>query len=407
MRVKSLALGAILGVSAGSVAHGQQAAQLPVVGAERQFQFEGRVNAFYDTNISRTSKAAAVGRGVNPEDWVVTPGVAASIVQPFGRQRLFLDGSAGYDFHRRNSKLDRGRYELTAGGAASLGVCRPMAFGTYQAFQSDLADVDLGTVSNLQQATGVAAALDCGRPIGLSGSVVVRRVDTKNSAATMVLQDNTAETMVVGLRYGNPNLADVSLLWIYANNEFPNRIIPGRPVGDGFWTQTVGAQVERKLGARINATAAVARTYLKREFAPPGEQLDFSTNTYEGSLSYRAGTRILAELIGSRQVKPSNRPGKLYDVAENLEGRVRYRLNPRVNLVAGHIYADVASNVDTIGARQVLTNSRTNTTYGTIEYRGFQRASVQFQVRYEDRDTNLPVFNYSATRVGVTTTVGF
>lgn len=407
MRVKSLALGAMICVSAGSAANGQQAAQLPAVGGERQMQIEARVNAFYDNNVSRTSKGAAAGRGVNPEDWVVTPAVTANIVQPFGRQRLFLDGSAGYDFHRENPQLDRGRYQITAGAAASLGMCRPLVFGTYQAFQSDLADLDLGTVGNLQEAVGVAAALDCGRPVGLSGSAVARRTDTKNSAATMVLQDNTAETLVLGLRYGNPNLANVSLVWVYANNEFPNRINPGRPVGDGFWTQTIGLQVERKLGARINVAGGAARTYLKREFAPPGERLDLTTNTYDASLSYRAGTRILAELLAARQVKPSNRPGKLFDVAESLEGRVRYRLNPRVNATVGHIYADVASNVDTIGIRQVLTNSRTNTTYGTIEYRGFRRATVQLQVRYEDRDTNLPVFNYSATRVGVTTTVGF
>jgi hypothetical protein len=407
MRVKSLALGAILGVSAGAAANAQMAPQPPTVGQERQFNFEGRLTAYYDSNISRTSKGAAAARGIEPEDWVLSPAVAANVVQPLGRQRLFLDGSAGYDFHRENPRLDRGRYDVTAGGVASLGICRPLAYGTYQAFQSDLADVDLVTTKNFQETVLVAAGGDCGRPIGLSGSVLAQRSDTKNSAASMVVQDHTTETLLATARYGNPNLANVSLIWVYSNHEFPNRIIPGRPVGDGFWTQTVGLQVERRLGARINFGGSASRTYLKREFAPPGDRLDFTTTTYDAALSYRAGTRMTLELEGGRQVKPSNRPGKLYDISESVEGRVRYRLNPRVNLSAGHIYTDLSSNVDTVGARAVLTNALTNSSYANVEYRGFKRASLRLEVRYEDRDTNLPVFNYSATRVGLTTTVGF
>jgi hypothetical protein len=407
MRVKSLALGAILGVSAGAAANAQMGPRAPVVGQERQFAFEARVTGYYDSNIARTSKAAAVARNVTPEDWVLAPAISANIVQPLGRQRLFLNGSAGYDFHRENAQLDRGRYDVTAGGAASLGFCRPLTYGTYRAAQSDLADIDLGTVSNFQETVVVAAGGDCGRPIGLSGSLMAQRADTKNSADSMLIQDNTAETLQASVRYGNPTLANVALLWVYSNNEFPNRILPGRPVGDGFWTQTVGLQVDRRFGARINFSGSVAQTYLKREFAPPGEQLDFRTTSFEANFSYRAGTRLTAELLGARQVKPSSRPGKLYDISENFEGRLRYRLNPRVNISAGHAYTDLTSNVDTLGARAVLTDSLTNATYANVEYRGLGRASVRLEVRYEDRDTNLPVFNYSATRVGVTTTVGF
>lgn len=406
MRLRTLALGAILSAGGGA-AVAQQAPQVPDIVPERQWKVDARVSAYYDTNVARTSKAAAAARGLKQEDYVVTPLLAANIVQPVGRQALFLDGLVAYDFYDRNETRDRRRYNVTGGATGVVGPCRPIVYGTYRALQSDLADIDLATVNNEQTSKGLAAGVQCGRGVGLGGGVTVQRIDVKNSADRLVVQDYTAETLFTTLSYSAPSLANLSVFYSHASNEYPNRIIPGRPVGDGFFTETVGGRVERKFGARLNAGASLSATRLKREFAPPGQKQKFTATTYQGDASYRAGTRLLLSVNAARNVRPSDRPGKLYDIAEQLEGSARYRLGSRFNVTLGHLYSDVASNVDTLAAGLVVTNSRTNSTYGQVEFRAVGNSSLTFDVRHERRDTNLPSFNYTSTRVGLTAAYSF
>jgi hypothetical protein len=405
MRLRTLALGAIM--SAGGGAAFAQAPQLPQVASERQWKVDLRLGATYDTNIARTGKAVAAVRGVVQEDTTVTPQVSANIVQTIGQSAVFLDGQAGYDFHVRNEILDRRRIAVNYGATGQVGICRPMLYGTFRQFQSDLADLNLVTTENLQTTTGVTGGLQCGRNTGPGFSLTGQRQDVKNSEDTLVIQDYTTETLFVGLNYNAPSLVNASIFYTYTNNEYPNRINPGRPVGDGFFTEAVGLQLQRDIGSRLQVSGAVSATRVKREFAPPPSKAKFEATTYQFDGTYRAGNRITVHLLGARNVKPSDRPGKLFDVAEQLEGNIRYRLNARFGVTVGHTYQDMQSNVDTLQVARVVTSSITNTTYGTFEVRRVGNGSVTFDVRHERRDTNLPTFNYTSTRVGLTAAYSF
>lgn len=407
MRSSTLAIGAILCAHGAGPALAQSAPQVPTVKSEREFKLEARVAALYDTNSARSSKALALQRGVTQSDYKVTPTLAASVVQPIGQQALFLDGTGGYDLNARNSQLDRKRYAVTGGGMGTLGTCQPIIYGTYSGQQSDLADLDLPASSSLQTSTGMAVSAACGRATGFGGSLTLQRIDTKNSARSLRIQDRTAETLFGTVRYAAPTLVDVSLFYTYTNNEFPNRINPGRPVGDGYWTESLGLRVERKFGSRLTTGASVSGTRVKREFVPPGTREKFTAATYSGDLSYRAGNRLLITLNGGRSVKPSERVGKLFDVSETFEGSARYRLGSRFSVTLGHAYTDSKSNLDTSAFRAVVTDATTNSTSGKFEYRRGTLGSVSLSVQHETRDTNLPIFNYTSTRVGVSTAVSF
>ncbi len=381
---------------------------MPQIEPKRDWSVDGRVTATYDSNIARIGEGALNQRGLTKSDWTVTPSVSARLVQPIGQQYLFVDGSAGYDFHRRNTGLDRERFQGTAGGGAVVGPCRPVVFVNYAASQSDLADLDLTSSSNRLRSVGTAVGLQCGRAVGPGLMAMAQRTDSKNSANTLTIQDRTQEVLTASLLYSAPNLADVSLIWTYANTEFPNRINPGRPVGDGFWTQSMGARVQRDFGSRLTVGVSGSRVVVKREFSPVGDPLKFYTTTWQGDVAYRFGRRILLELDVLREVRPSGRPGKLLDIVEGLEGRIRYRLNPRISVNVGHAYQQVRSNGDTVDfARDVVTNAYTNGTFGAVEFRTPGGMGVTLDVRHEDRNTNLPIFNYISTRVGLTTSVSF
>lgn len=406
MRLRTLALGVVLSASGGA-AVAQQTPQAPNIAGARQWKVDARVSAYYDNNVSRTSDAVAATRGLTKDDYTITPMLAANIAQPIGQQVLFLDGLVGYDFHVNNTVLDRRRYNITGGAAGVVGPCQPMFYGSYRALQSDLADLNVGTTENLQTTKSISAGVTCGRGVGLGGAITAQRSDAKNSAAQLNVQDYTSEVLFLAINYNMPSLANASVFYTHASNEYPNRIIPGRPVGDGFFTETAGLRLERKFGSRITTGGAVSATRLKREFAPPGTKPKITAITYQGDASYKAGTRLVLNLNAARNVRPSDRPGKLFDVAEQLEGSARYRLGSNISVNVGHLYAEVRSNVDTLAVGQVVTNSRTNSTYGQVEFRRIGNGSLTLDVRHDRRDTNLPSFNYTSMRVGLTAAYSF
>jgi hypothetical protein len=407
MRLRPLALGLLFCAGGGTAAWAQQAPQMPEAGGARTMQVGLRLAGSYDSNISRSSKALALSRGLSQDDYLLTPAITANILQPLGRQAIFLQGSAGYDYHRYNSQLDRGRADITGGGYAAFAGCREGVTANYRASQSDLATLDVRTTKNLQQSTGVSVALDCSRPNGLSGSVVAAHVDTKNSADVLTESDLTTENVGVNVIYGNPTLGYVSLTYAYATTEFPNRIIPGRPIGDGFFTETIGGGYERNFGTKLTVAGQLSRTELKREFSAPGTPLKTNGTTYAANVEYRLGSRIRLRASANRAFVPSQQVGKTFDRNTDLQGSITYNLGSRFVLNAGYDRKDLKSNGDTASNLIVVTNSRTKAAFGAVTYKANRRASLVLDLRHEDRKANLPSFNYTATRVGLTAAYSF
>ena len=404
MRLRPIALGVLVCAGLGTSAAAQA---VPSVGAARQFHVRTGVNVSYDTNFSRTSKALAALRGVSQNEVTTRPEVSVELVQPLGRQVVYLNGNLGYEFHRENDNLDRGRGDVQAGYATQLGFCQVSANGNYRASQADLATVDTLRVKNLLQTTGLGASAQCGRPQGIVGSVSVQHSEARNSATLQKLADNESNTISVAGGYGNQTLGRLMLTYGYTENDLPNRINPGRPPGDGFKVQSYGVSYERALGSRINMSGMVGRSRVKREFAPVGTDLTFSSTTYSGAIDYTMSSRLNFNLSASRAVVPSIRAGKLYDIATTGQAQARYNLGSRFVLTLGHRIADTKSNTDTTLNVPVLTKSRANSTYGSVTYRQSERASLTLDARYDDRNTNTPDFNYTATTVGLTLEVGF
>ena len=174
-----------------------------------------------------------------------------------------------------------------------------------------------------------------------------------------------------------------------------------------FFTQTLGVAVERQFGSRIKTTATVGQTTVKREFAPAGADLKFTSLTYAGTVNYRLGGRLTLDLSADRAVVPTARAGKLYDITTKGQLRAAYRLGSRYVVSLGGGVEDVKSNPDTAILRPVVSKARTNSVSASVRYAQNARTRLVLDVRYDDRNTNLPEFNYTSTRVGLTAQVGF
>lgn len=406
MRLQALALGVFVGAGlcVPVAALGQT---MPTVESKREWAVGVRTAAYYDSNVPRSNKNFPQRRVLSREDYVFTPSLTVAVVQPFGRQSLFLNGDAGYTFYRRNSELDRRRATLTGGLATTLGPCRQMTYGTYDAGQSDLSQLDGVTTSNLRETVTVAAGLSCARAQGLGASVLVSRADTKNSATTIKESDATTESALLQLGYSRQSLGSLSLGFSYTNTEFPNRINIGRPVGDGYFSQVYNIGYSREFSTRLSVNGSVGISHVKREFSPPGVRQSFTSTAYSADVIYGLGRRIDFEVRASRAVSPSQQVGKTYDMRTSAEGLVRFEPSDRLTFSAGYSWQEVDSNVDTAAALLVVTNSKVDAIFAAVAYKPNDTFSVQLDARYEEREANLPEFTYSATRVGVRAQASF
>ena len=404
MQLRRLAFGVVGSACCGASASAQM---LPAVSSERQFHANASVATIYDNNFARSSRALAAQRGISMRETTLRPQVTVDVVQPLGRQLVYLKGGAGYDFHRENNQLDSARGDVQGGYVTTLGFCQASTFGNFSVAQSDLSTLDSPGVKNVGKVTAFAVGAQCGRARGFTGGVTAQRAEVKNSARVQTIADSTVETLSTQVGYANPNLGRFSLAYNYSNNELPNQIIPGRPIGDGFFTQTLGVAVERQFGSRIKTTATVGQTTVKREFAPAGADLKFTSLTYAGTVNYRLGGRLTLDLSADRAVVPTARAGKLYDITTKGQLRGTYRLGSRYIVSLGGGVVDVKSNPDTAIRRPVVSQARTKSVSTSVRYAQNQRTSLVLDVRYDDRNTNLPEFNYTSTRVGLTAQVGF
>lgn len=383
------------------------AQEMPVVQNKREWKVGVRAESYYDNNISRSSSALTNQRNLSKDDYVLLPAVTVALVQPFGRQSVFLNGDVGYAFHRYNDELNRRRAKVSGGVGGVLGPCRPVVFGSYQAAQSDLASLDVGTTKNLQQvfATGVGA--QCARSSGPGASFLVQRSDVKNSDTRVKESDATTEVANVQLLYSRPSLGTFSAGVAYSSTEFPNRILPGRPVGDGFFTQSYFVGYSRKFGQRLTVTGQGGLTHFKREFSPPDVKQSFNSKTYSGDIIYGLGERIEFEVRGSRNIMPSQQVGKTFDKTTKADALVRYKAGDRLGFEGGYSWQKVNSNADSASALMVVTDSETDVIYGNVSFAPNDRLRLSLNLRYEDRNANLPQFTYTATRVGVSAQTSF
>lgn len=407
MRPVSLLTLALLGFVPCGAAMAQD---IPQVEPKRQMDFGVRGVITHDSNVARSTKEAAALRGLTQSDTTYTGSGTVSVVQPLGKQALFLNGSAGYDYHDKNRKLDARRIDLSGGGVKLFGRgCRALVFGRYGANQSQLDDTNFIVVKNVQTRTNASAALECQPATGFGFVLSAAHDDTSNSATLQKTQDSKTDSATAVLAYVRPSLGTFRLIANFAETDFPNRDpLLGAALGDHLSVTSYGVGYNRKLGTRIEVSGAAQRTLIKRDAAPVGVPLKSTATTYDGEILYKAGTRLDFRVSANRSVTPSNRIGQLYDITTEIEGSARYRLGTSLELETGYRWEKMRSQGD--GASPlgpILTNSDKDVVYGSIRYRRSERASLALEVRQEDRETNLPTFDYTNTAVSLTLDVPF
>ncbi|MEO9213187.1 MAG: hypothetical protein ABI242_08600, partial [Caulobacteraceae bacterium] len=291
----------------------------------------------YDSNVSGGNSDLAAAKGLKPADEIFAPSVNLNIVRPVGREVVFLQASAGYDFYRVNSILNRERIDLRGGVSGRVAACNATVTGDYDRFQSNLGDLSRLAVKNTVDHESIGLDGSCGRPIGLAPTFSVNQNWTANSSLQQSFSNSNSTTASGGLAYRRPTFGSLSVFGQYTTTTYPNRgnLIGFPGISSGYTSWAGGLRFERRLGARIQADATLSYTSLSPDIAGTG---GFKGLTYSGDITYRASRRLSGNLDFQRGPVPSNRLNSLYSLNQSLGAAVSYEAGPRVTLRLGASY---------------------------------------------------------------------
>jgi hypothetical protein len=393
----ALALGFM---AAAAPAVGQQAVSLTSAPTDRRTQVSFSMDALYDSNVARSDAALAAERRLTLADEIFTPGGHFIVSRNLGREILFLQGDAEYNFHRTNTILDRENVDVAAGVNGRLGRCRVLPSAEYSRAQSDLAEQSLTAVKNVLEVETIGISADCGRATGLAPTFSASQVWRGNSAVQSRSVDSNTTGVSAGIAYRRPVLGSISLFGSYAAAEFPhrpNRIGPG--AGNfGYELYSSGLTYERRVGRRIEGAVTVSYSQLN-----PNTVLSpaFSGVTYAFDGAYHPTSRVALHLSANRAPAPSNRVNSDYSIDTTYEADLSYLMGSKVTLSLTGLEKSEIYHI-TPGAVQIdLTRETADSVSAAATYRLTRRLSVAANLSYQDRRANFPGLSYTDVRSGV------
>ena len=359
-----------------------------------------------DSNVARSSsEAQARARGLVREDVRFTPAATLDMLVPVGRHAVFATALAGYDFHARNSRLDRERLEARSGVNLRFAQCRADLFGILARRQSELDDITLGPVNNRETIRSINFEGRCERPAGINPRISVQYQEGRNSQAQRRTSNLDRFELEGGLGYTTLSLGTVSLFGRYLDARFPERsfVFGGLDRRDGFQSTTIGLSYDRQIGTALRGTVSAGYT----DVEPRRPDLPrFDGLTYRAELRANPLGRLQATVEAARLVDASNRIDVSYFVEDRLRGELDYLFSPAARGEAGVILR----RREFEGANRLglgINEEETTSVFASLILEATPRLSFRVDAEYEEREADNPLFNYHSTQLGVTTAFRF
>ena len=368
----------------------------------------------YDSNVTGGNAALAKTRGLSTSDEIFAPAIQFNLARPIGRETVFLQGSAGYDFHVHNTILNRENLDIRPGVLASFASCQTALTGNYSRAQSDISQLALGPGSpnvtqqrNVLEVKQISGNADCGRAIGFAPNVSASETWTSNSSPLQRFTDAQTFSGSAGLAYRRPTFGSLSVFGSYSHTDYPNRaafafLFPG--LSTSFQTISGGVSFARAIGTRLQANASLSYTSLE---SGGSTSRSFSGPTFSGALSYRASSRLRASAQISRATAPSNRLNSTYAIEELYSAQIVDQVGTKWGFSGGASYGH--NSYRGLVTQQLfdLTDEKTYTVFGDAVFQFTRRLSLDLNVQHSQRNANFPGLTYPDTRVGLTARATF
>jgi len=181
-----------------------------------------RQDLLYDTNTVQGSDEAARLRGLEKSEFILTPSATIDFGHNDGRFGASFNGVFGYDFHERNTILNRERIEFT-GIASALVGSSCVAKARFWELLKQTRQQDLATIVTANRVLIRIATLGqtCTTPGGLTGSVQLLRSAWHNSSKLNINNDRKAVSALLG--YTDPGIGTIGATLLYERTDFFGR----------------------------------------------------------------------------------------------------------------------------------------------------------------------------------------
>lgn len=381
------------GFGRGTLLAAAGAAAFPVAAQaqENRFDLSARVVETYETNVLRLRDE----RVSAPRDNLsLTPQLVVDYQRLFGRQRVYLNGTAGYVFNDRYRFLNREDLSFTGGAGLRFGArCQVNPQASLFRAQSDLDDLG-ALVSNTATIQDYTVEASCPREVGFYPVVAAGYFRVDNSEIRRQ-RDQSVVDGRAGIVYRRPSLGEVELFGQFIGIS-RNRRLPSEEgiVRDESDVTTIGLRLGRDVGTRVSASASIGYTSVDPK-APgiPG----FSGLTYRGAVTYEPSPRLSFTAGFGRAVSARGNVGTSYFLTDTADLSARARLSARTTVGAGVALSrrdfrgeDQSFQFGPRGADRQF-NAR-----ASVGYALSRPVSLDLSVRYRDRDADNDFYDFSS-----------
>ena len=384
---------------ADGVAPSQGVAQ-PAAGDDLKLKLSADVT--YDTNVARSSAAGAAARGLARDDFIYSPVADLIASKSLGQNTVYLSGQFGYKFYGQDTVLNRQSIDSEAGANLTIAECQANLSGDFGQHQTEIDYLGAGTTKDLTTITRVGLSANCPRSVGFAPFVSASREWMTESVQST--QNHNQYSVSGGVAYNHPVIGQISLFGQYQTVRYPKRQfdINGAIITDGYEVAAGGVRYARTLGTTIDVSASFSYTSVHpNSVLEPG----FNGPAYDGQITYHPMWRLQLQANFSRAVHaaPLINASYVRDTSTGLH--LTYRLNQKLS-VEGFVQR---ASSDYRGAALVpgidQTTQTTDSAGGSIRYALNDTIQLALRASTDNRSTDLALFNYSSTRVGLSLNV--
>jgi hypothetical protein len=282
---------------------------------------------------------------------------------------------------------------------ASAGPCVGTFTGGYDRRQSKLDDLTINISENVETVTSASVDLACGRKVGFVPAVSFSQSWADNSSSQRATSDYDSTNGTLSLAYRRPTFGELTMYATYGETNY-DRLVPVAAAfeRDGFESYGGGIRYTRKIGSRLQGTLASGYSSVS-PFVSTGEEFDGFT--YSADLTFRPSGRIEAQASFARAVKPSNRLQTNYVVEEAYALQGSYLIGSRLRIGLGGSYTDSEFASAGPTSPTVITAEQTRSWFASLRFNMSRRFAIVVDAEQQERDANVPGFDYTANRVGL------
>lgn len=355
-------------------------------------------------NSVGASQATAAARGLVLSDQRLTVGVDVVVNRDIGRNTLQLAANVGYDFYRRNERLNRERIGLRGEAGINVGPCLAQVAASLDRRQSDLDSIalvnlpGLDSVRNTETVQVYRVEGRCGYVYGLRPSLGYEHSRGDNSNPLRDISDYKSNRVFGGVAYDHPVVGKAKLTYEREKVDFVSRMPGPLALSTGYRIDEMRLQISRDIGTSLNAEAMIAYNWLNaNESTAP----DFKGTTWRLGATFKPGNRLRIRAVTERSLRPSLNGEALYTKQAFNEVRGTMALSERFTASAGFNI----SKRDYRGAQAnfgpLLEEDKFRRIFAGMTMRTSRRLELTLEGGHEKRDGTGAIYDYSGGYVGL------